>query len=139
MELIFEDAPKDLMENFADVLARLPNLKTLELLWVGRSDKLDRKYAEFPNIREMTTCGAYLDLIEKCPNLESLTFRRDFGRYYSRILRKYGAGLKRIMGVGVGDTIDLKVERELVKVPLIWSNRSIFLGCYRCSAVLPET
>ena len=71
------DAPKDLMNKFVDTLARLPNLRTLELLSVSRRGPvtagLKRKCANFPSIREMAVNVTYPDFIRSCPNLEGLT------------------------------------------------------------------
>ena len=105
MELSFKDAPKDLMTKFVDVLVRLPNLRTLELLEVSHrvpvTRGLKRKCAKFPGIREMTVCSKYTDFIRSCPNLESLTFRDCSVGDCSATLHLYGAELKRVGGVDV--------------------------------------
>jgi len=107
------------MKKFVDVLTKLPNLRTLDLLSIGHrtpvTNGLRRKCAEFPSIREMTVCVAYPDFIRSCPNLESLTFRRHFWNNCSKALRLYGAELKRVGGLKT--TIDSDVECEFPKVP----------------------
>ena len=107
------------MTKFVDVLVRLPNLRTLELLGVTHrspvSKGLKRKCAKFPTIREMIVTPMYPDFIRSCPNLESLTFKSGFGRGSSNALSLYGAGLKRIRGV---DTFfGLGLECEFLKAP----------------------
>ena len=73
VDLFFKDAPKDLMTKFVDVLVQTPNLRKLELLGVTHRSPvtkgLKRKYARFPNIREITICSKYPDFIRSCPNL----------------------------------------------------------------------
>ena len=117
MDLSFKDAPKDLMTKFVDVLVRLPNLRTLELLDVSHRNPvtrgLKRKCAKFPNIREMTVCSAYPDFIRSCPNLESLTFRCGSPGDYNA-LSSYGAELKRVGGLHISS---LEVECEFPNVP----------------------
>ena len=102
MDLSFKDAPNDLMTKFVDVLVRLPNLRTLELLGVSHRSPvtrgLKRKCAKFPNIREMIVCSTYPDFIRSCPNLESLTFRHGSPEDHNA-LSSYGAELKRVGGV----------------------------------------
>ena len=119
MDLSFDDAPKGLMRKFVDVLTRLPNLRTLDLLSVGHrtpvTKGLKRKCAKFPSIREMTVCITYPDFIRSCPNLESLNFRRGFGNNCSKALGLYGTELKRVGGLGT--TISSNVECEFSKVP----------------------
>ena len=109
------------MKKFVNVLVRLPNLRTLELLGVSERDPvtrgLSRKCAEFPSIRKMTVCSVYPDFIKSCPNLESLTFRDDIGKHYSETLQSYGGELKRIRGLKVGVFVGLDVECEFLKVP----------------------
>ena len=137
MDLSVKEAPSDLMTKFVDVLARLPNLRTLELLHVTRrtpvTNGLKRKCAKFPSIREMTVCSTYPDFIRSCPNLESLSFRHGFGNGSSRALGLYGAGLKRVRGVVISR--DSNVECELPKRLLIRGNHSMRLGC-SCGAEL---
>ena len=118
MDLSFNDAPKDLMTKFVDVLVRLPNLKTLELLASTHRNPitraLKRKCAKFPSIREMTVCTICPDFMRTCPNLESVTFRHGFGKAAIDPLSLYGAGLRRVKGVmtyGSGS-----VERESPRV-----------------------
>jgi hypothetical protein len=103
VDLRFKDAPNDLMKKFVDTLARLPNLRTLELLSVSHrtpvTTGLKRKCAQFPNIREMIVDPTYPDFIRSCPNLESLTFRRGLRSRSYVAINSYGAGLKRVAGV----------------------------------------
>ena len=133
MELIFKDTPKDLVEKFVDVLVRLPNLKTLELLGVTIIDpvmrELDRKCAVFPSICEITICDMYPNFINSCPNLESPTFRHDIGKITTDIiLREHGAELKRIRGIRMGSNVGSYVECEFLKCLLIRNNRSMDLS-----------
>ena len=119
MDLSFNDAPKDLMTKFVDVLVRLPNLRTLELLHVTHrgpvTRALKRKCAQFPSIREMTVCTICPDFIKTCPNLESLTFRHGFGRVAADALSLYGAGLRRVKGVMTH--YSWSMECESLRVP----------------------
>ena len=91
------------MTKFVDVLVRLPNLRTLNLLDISHrgpvTKGLKRKCAKFPNIREMTICPSYCGFIECCPNLESLTFKDDLMQYTQITISSHGAGLKRVGGV----------------------------------------
>jgi len=105
------------MTKFVDVLTRLPNLRTLDLLSVSNRvpvtlGLVESEIAKFPSIREMSVCVTYPDFIGSCPNLESLTFRRGFWNLCSKALRDYGAELKRVGGI-----IDSNVECELLKAP----------------------
>ena len=99
---------------FIDVLVRLPNLRTLELVNITRrtpvTKELKRKCARFPSIREMTVCSKYPDFIRACPNLESLTFRHCFARNSSTTLSSYGAELKRVCGVDIFIALDVECE-----------------------------
>ena len=119
MVLSFGDAPGDMMTTFVDVLVRLPNLRTLELLDVTHRDPitraLRRECARFPSIQEMTVCTTCPDFIKTCPNLESVTFRHGFERAATDALSLYGAGLKRVKGVVTYSS--RSVECELSKVP----------------------
>ena len=119
MDLSFKDAPKDLMTKFVDTLVRLPNLRTLELLNI--SDRkpvtrgLNRKCAQFPSIREMTVCITYSNFVKNCPNLESLTFRRNFTQSLCKTIGSHGAELKRVGGLCI--TFGPGVECESPHVP----------------------
>ena len=128
------------MSKFVNVLVRLPNLRTLELLGVTRrtpvTKELKRKCASFPSIREMTVCSKYPDFIRACPNLESLTFRHCLVRNSSTALSSYGAELKRVRGVGTFIAMD--VECEPRKCLPIRCNHSVDPS-HRCGAELPET
>ena len=108
------DAPKDLMNKFVGTLARLPNLRTLELLSVSRRGPvtagLKRKCANFPSIREMAVNVTYPDFIRSCPNLEGLTFRSILSSSGYSALKSYGAGLKRITGVNFGPFFAVQCE-----------------------------
>lgn len=111
MDLDFTAVPFDLMEKFIDTLARLPNLRTLNLLSVSHRGPatagLNRKCAKFPNIREMTICPEYPEFVKSCPNLESLNFGHGFTRDRSTAIDICGAGLKRVTGV------DISMDPEL--------------------------
>ena len=100
------------MTKFVDLLVRLPNLRTLELLGVTHRSPvtrgLKRKCAKFPNIREMTVCSTYPDFIRSCPNLESLAFRHGFDQGSSDALSSYGSELKRVGGVGISCSSDVE-------------------------------
>ena len=119
MDLTFDDAPKDLMTKFVDVLVRLPNLRTLELLRVTHRNPitraLKRKCARFPSIQEMTVCTVCPDFMKTCPNLESVAFRHGFGKVATDALSLYGAGLRRVKGVTTYNSCG--VERESLRVP----------------------
>jgi hypothetical protein len=124
MDLHFKYAPSGLMNKFIDTLLQLPNLRRLELLTISHRAPvmaaLKRKCAIFPNIREMLVEFTCPDFIKSCPNLESLTFRRGLDEDACRAIELYGAGLKRVTGVGfhlypfhtvssqymVGETVD---------------------------------
>ena len=114
MDLYFELAPNDLMKKFVDTLLRLPNLTRLELLRVRRRTSVTKalkpKRAIFPNIREMVVEDTYPDFIKSCPNLESLTFRHRFVESASRAIEMYGAGLKRVTGIGFRENPSLFCE-----------------------------
>lgn len=116
VDLCFKVSPEDLMEKFIDTLARLPNLRTLEILSVSHrspvTTALKHKCAKFPNIREMVVDATYPDFIRTCPNLESLTFRHDFNHRAYMAVGSYCAGLRRIAGVDV-DIFQL-VRREFM-------------------------
>ena len=118
MDLSFKDPTTGLMTKFLNVLARLPNLRTLELLDVTHRNPITRalklKYAKFPSIKELTVCDNCNDFVETCPNLESLTFRHGF-EYNPEPLVLRGAGLKRVEGVSTFRS--MSVERKLSKVP----------------------
>jgi len=105
------------MTKFVDVLVRLPNLRTLELLEVTHRSPvtrgLKRKCARFPNIREMVIGPLYPDFIRSCPNLESLTFRRSSPEDHNT-LHSYGAELKRVGGLNVFNS---EAEREFPDLP----------------------
>ena len=105
------------MTKFIDVLVRLPNLRTLELLCISHRSPvtrgLKRKCATFPNIREMIICSGFPDFIRSCPNLESLTLRRGSQEDYDA-LGSYGAELKRVGGV---DISNCDVDCELPNAP----------------------
>ena len=113
VDLSFKGAPKDLMTKFVDVLVRLPNLRTLELLEVSHRDPvtrgLKRKCAKFPSIREMIVSSTYPDFIKSCPNLESLTFR-DGMDDVSTTLSSYGAELRRVGGVDICPSSHVECE-----------------------------
>jgi len=102
------------MTKFVDVLARLPNLRTLELLDVSHRSPvtrgLKRKCAKFPNIREIIICSTYPDFIRSCPNLESLAFRHATPDDYNA-LSSYGAELKRVGGVDIS-SLDVGCESQ---------------------------
>ena len=121
MDLSFDNAPKDLMRKFIDVLVRLPDLRTLELLSSTRTkpimNALKRKCANFPSIREITVGGSVCpDFMKACPNLESVTFRDDFGKIDTDALSLYGAGLKRVKGVLTYHGHSWSVECESLRV-----------------------
>ena len=117
VDLCFKDTPKDLMSKFVNTLARLPNLRILELLSVSHrapvTAGLKRKCAKFPNIREMIVSPKYPDFIKCCPNLESPTFRYGLSQSSSVAIELCGAGLKRI--VGINFSTDIYVRREFMK------------------------
>jgi len=114
VDLRFKDAPKDLMNRFVETLARLPNLRALELLSVTRRGPvtagLKRKCANFPSIREMAVDAVYPDFIRSCPNLEDLTFRSILSDNGYNALKSYGAGLKRITGVNLHSPFSAQCE-----------------------------
>ena len=93
------------MKKFINTLVRLPNLRSLNLLRVSRrtpvTAALKRKCAMFPNIREMVVDDVYPDFIKSCPNLESLTFRYGLFGCACRVIKSYGAGLKRVTGLDI--------------------------------------
>ena len=93
------------MKKLVDCLVRLPNLKTLEVLSVSSrapiSKILKRKYASFPNIRELRITHACHHFIRNCPNLEDLTFTDGLDVHSRATILSHGKGLKRVAGVGV--------------------------------------
>ena len=119
MDLSLKDAPTDLITKFFEVLTRLPNLRTLDLLSVSDRSPvtkgLKRKCAKFPSIREMTVCVTYEDFIKSCPNLESLTFRGGLWNIRYKTMELCGAELKRVGGLGA--YIHPNVMCEFLKVP----------------------
>jgi len=129
------------MTKLVDVLVRLPNLNTLELLSSTHRSPitraLKRKCAKFPSIREMTVCTICPDFMKTCPNLESLTFRHGFGKAAMDPLSLYGPGLrlKRVRGVMTHDS--QSVECESPRVAVDPSNHSVRLS-YSCSAELSD-
>ena len=106
------------MTKFVDVLVRLPNLRTLELLYVTHRSPitraLKRKSAKFPSIQEMTVCTICPDFMKTCPNLESVTFRHGFGKVATDALSLYGAGLKRVKGVMMHNSLNMECESARV-------------------------
>jgi len=108
------------MRKFIDVLVRLPDLRTLELLSSTRTkpimNALKRKCANFPSIREITVCSVCPDFMKACPNLESVTFRHAFGKTTTDALSLYGAGLKRVKGVLTYNGHSWSVECEPLRV-----------------------
>jgi len=107
------------MTKFVDVLVRLPNLRTLELLSSTHRSPitraLKRKCANFPTIRELTLCTVSFVFMKTCPNLENVTFRHGFGQAATDPLSLYGAGLKRLKGVLTYDSWNM--ECEFLRVP----------------------
>ena len=106
------------MTVFVDTLIQLPNLKRLELLSVSHRTRpatvLRRKYATFPNIREILIEPNYPDFIKNCPNLESLTFlQSDPGVYTSRMIESCGSRLKRVTGVTSDSSYVLSCESAI--------------------------
>ena len=104
VDLHLKHAPEDLMKKFVDTLLQLPNLRRLELLRVSHTYSitaaLEHKRARFPNIREMVVEHICPGFVRSCPNLESLTFRRDFNESALATLDLYYyAGLKRVTGL----------------------------------------
>ena len=104
VQLSFLHAPKDLMTKFVDCLARLPNLKTLEILSVSSrapiSKALQHKYAVFPSIRELRITPVCHNFIRNCPNLEHLTFTSGVTARVPATIHSHGKRLKRVAGVG---------------------------------------
>jgi len=108
------------MTMFVNVLAQLPNLRTLELLHVTHrgpiTRALKRKSTKFPSIREISVCKYCTDFVKACPNLESVNYRDGFWDVSpGGSLDFCGAGLKRIEGVMTYNS--LAVEGELSEVP----------------------
>ena len=140
VDLSFKGAPKDLMTKFVDVLVRLPNLRTLELLSVSHrvpvTRGLKRTCAKFPTIREMIVCSVYPDFIKSCPNLESLTFIYGFSEECD-VLSSYGAGLKRVGGVSISSGLEVDSEFPKIVFPAQAITQRAWVN--RCSAELPET
>ena len=105
--LWFEEAPRDLMKQFVNCLVQLPNLNTLEILDVSNclhiSTYLSRRKVTFPRIRVLrirSTCHLF---IEKCPNLEDLTFTNMLNSHALNTIEYDGKALKRVAGVNLSN------------------------------------
>ena len=77
MEPRFNDDPEDSIRKFIECLARLPNLKVLEI-FPSSSDysierELKRRCAQFTSIRELRVEDSLMKFIRNCPNVESIT------------------------------------------------------------------
>jgi hypothetical protein len=106
VDLNFANAPKDLITTFVDCLARLPNLRTLEIFSTTHFGPITRglklKSARFPGIRELRISDATVKFVGSCPNVESVIVTDGFSRDGASILSSYGKELRkleRVIGV----------------------------------------
>ena len=107
MDLDITDTPEDLlMTKFFDCLVLLPNLRTLEIFSTSHNgvfSGLKQRSAQFPSVRELGVNGATVELVWRCPNVESVTIRGALRNVAS--LESHGEklkNLKRIVGVREG-------------------------------------
>ena len=94
------------MIEFAECLAQLPNLKTLEILSVDSqtrpiSKAFRHKRVTLPSIRELRIVPACHDFIKNCPNLEELIFTRPTDTDALSAILSRGEGLKRLAGMSL--------------------------------------
>ena len=100
VDLYFTRAPEDLMAKFIDCLALLPNLKTLEVFSTTRDGLppgvFRQKSTWSHAIRELTIDGTTMELVGRCPNVESVTVRGTLFPEGATLLGSYGKGLKKL-------------------------------------------
>ena len=100
MDLKPGSAPEDLMAKFIECLALLPNLKTLEVFSTVRAGVppggFGQKSTWSRAIRELTIDGTTMELVGRCPNVESVTVRRMLSSGGATLLGSYGKGLKKL-------------------------------------------
>ena len=109
MDLNFESPPGDLPKKFVECLVLLPNLNTLEIFSTGHGELYLGGFRwgsiRFPGIRELEIDRMTMELVGRCPNVESVTVRRPFSSRGVAFLGSYGKGLKklkRVVGVHEG-------------------------------------
>ena len=116
VNLHLQYSPPDLMNKFVDCLVRLPNLKTLEILNIDPGDAipmaLERELATFtlPSVRKLRILPECHNLVENCPNLESLIFTRPADERAHFTILSRGQGLKCIGGMSLYRGRDLDGE-----------------------------
>lgn len=102
VDLFFTKTTTGFMEIFVDCLARLPNLRTLEVFSVNRTDlitkELGRERAQFSSIRELWVNGVSVLFVRSCPNVESVMITGS-DPHDIRTLCLYGCGLERLKRV----------------------------------------
>ena len=103
VDLDFTGNPKDLMTKFVDCLARLPNLRTLDIFSASHigpiTRGLRRKCARFPGIRELWIDRTLIKFIGSCPNVESITTTDGLCWKSAEVLGSHGKGLKKLKRV----------------------------------------
>ena len=109
VDLDLRSAPKDLTTKFFDCLVLLPGLRTLEVF--NTSDfglplkRLRRRFTQFPSIRELGIDKTTMELVLRCPNVESVTVRGTFFSTGAPLLGSYGNGLKKLKRIVVDKTV----------------------------------
>lgn len=94
----FDDDQEDSIRKFMDCLARLPNLKVLEIFpsggdyYIGK--ELKRKSTHFTSIRELRVDSSIMKFIQNCPNVESITITEVVIKMKKLI--SYGKELKKV-------------------------------------------
>ena len=126
MDLDVTNTPEVLlMATFFDCMALLHDLKNLEIF----STSYDKMFlglkwesSQFPTIRELGINGAVMELVWKCPNVESATIRGTLR--VAVLLQLHGKRLKRLRRiVGMREYV---IESSKLK-DTVWSEASIHL------------
>jgi len=134
-DLDFTGSPKDLMTKFVDCLARLPNLRTLDIFSASHIDPttrgLKRKRARFPSVRELWIDRTLIKFLWSCPNVESITTTDGFSWESAEILSSRGKELKklrRLVGVSTHNLLQGKF-RDILWLETLVHRRCCYGSC----------